>query len=83
MSEATTRIEQRLANCLELAFPDLPPAEITNASSGTVAGWDSVATLMLVSTVEEEFGIMIGFDRVAELSSFVALRDFLEQKLAA
>jgi acyl carrier protein len=83
MIDRTERVERRLKNCFELALPQIEASRLTASTSDTVEGWDSVATLMLVSTVEEEFGISVGFDRLAELTSYAAFRDYLVQKLGA
>ena len=73
-------IALRLANCFQTVFPNLPEAEIPSASQVSLAAWDSVNAIMLVNVIEEEFGIEMDFDRLAELSSFGGIHDYLSQE---
>lgn len=66
-------IERRLENCFRIVFPDLPEHQISSASQTTVANWDSIATVTLVSMIDEEFGIELDLDNLAELDSFNSL----------
>ena len=75
------RIQKRLSRIFNKAFPDLDPAAAPAATMETVAGWDSVATLTLFMLCEEDFGIKIGYDRIAETKSFADLFKLLEGKL--
>ncbi len=50
---------ERLASCFAVAFPELSEAEIPLASHSSIANWDSLATVTLVSLVEEEFKISV------------------------
>jgi acyl carrier protein len=43
----------------------------------SVAAWDSVAAITLVSVIEEEFGILMDLDRLADLDSFEQVLDFV------
>jgi acyl carrier protein len=79
MSEAST--QQRLAQCFQAVFPDIPVSEIAGASADTVSDWDSVAQVTLVSVVEEEFGVMLAEERYGELLSFSAWCEHLETLL--
>lgn len=75
MSEAST---QQLIQCFQAVFPNLSASEITGASTDTVADWDSVAQVTLISVVEESFGVMLAEERYGELTSFSAWREHLE-----
>jgi acyl carrier protein len=55
----------------------LSPAEIEAATQVSVAAWDSVAAITLVSVIEEEFGILMDLDRLADLDSFEQVLDFV------
>lgn len=72
---------KRLASCFRLVFPDLPGAEIPSASQGTVAAWDSVAAITLVNVIEEEFGVELDLDNLADLDSFPKVRNYLQERL--
>jgi len=46
---------KRLLTCFRTVFGELPDAEILNATTSTLAAWDSVASITLVNVIEEEF----------------------------
>lgn len=52
------------------AFPELDEQRIASASPKTVAVWDSIATVTLVSLIEGEFGIEVEPDAFDRLVSF-------------
>jgi acyl carrier protein len=72
--------EARLARCFSAVFPELSADGITNASSTSVTGWDSVAGVTLFAVVEEEFGISIEGDDLAKFDSFAGFLSYLQQK---
>lgn len=74
---------KRLSSCFQVVFPDLPEQEIPRASQQTVAAWDSVAAITLVNVIEEEFGLEMDLDDMADLDSFQKVRDYLEKRLQA
>jgi len=59
----------------------MPEADIPEARQPSVAAWDSVNAIMLVNVIEEEFGIEMDFDRLAELDSFRRIHDYLSQEM--
>jgi acyl carrier protein len=73
-------ITPRLITCFQTVFPDLPAAEIPAASQATVAAWDSVAAITLVNVIEEEFGIQMDLDQLADLDSFTRVHDYLSRE---
>jgi acyl carrier protein len=72
----------KLQECFALVFPDLAEAEIPNASMASVGSWDSVASINLVTVIEEEFGIQLEPEELEEMASFATVLDLLERKLA-
>jgi acyl carrier protein len=76
-------IATRLTNCFQTVFPDLPAGQIQTATQKTVAAWDSTAAIMLVNVIEDEFGIQMDFDRLAELDSFEAIRRYVAEQNGA
>jgi acyl carrier protein len=72
-------VESRLVNCFAIAFPELNPREIPVASAGSLASWDSLAGITLISLVEEEFGVSIPPDDVPDLVSFELILDYLKR----
>lgn len=63
-------VRERLVDCFHTVFPSLTEAEIVSASQGSIAKWDSVATITLVNVIEDEFGIELDLDQLGELDSF-------------
>ena len=74
-------LDTRRANCFAAVFPDLNAQEIRQASQASVAVWDSINALTLVNVIEEEFGIQIDLEAVAELSSFPLILEYLRGRL--
>ena len=72
-------IESRLLNCFATAFPELGPQEIPSVSMGSLASWDSLAGITLLSLIEEEFSISISPDGAAGLLSFELILDYLRR----
>jgi hypothetical protein len=72
-------LESRLVNCFATVFPELAPQEIPAVSMGSLASWDSVAGITLLSVIEEEFSLSILPDDVAGLVSFELILDYLRR----
>jgi acyl carrier protein len=75
-------VEQRLQTVFAAVFPDLPAEKIRTASQESVATWDSIAAITLINLIEEEFGIEMDFDDVADLTSFSRIAEYLKGKLS-
>ena len=75
-----SNIQERLINCFGTVFPSLSPDEIPRAADTSVAEWDSLATVTLVSVIEEEFGVTIMPEDYERMTSFAAVRRCLEEK---
>lgn len=76
-------MEGRLSGCFLNVFPDLEPGQVAGASTDTVAAWDSVAQITLLSAVSEEFGIEFEPDAYADLVSYDQLRMYLKNHASA
>jgi len=72
---------QRLLQCFATVFPNLGPDEITQASPASVGNWDSLATINLVSVLEEEFGMQFPPEDLQYLVSYEMILNYLESKL--
>lgn len=72
---------QRLTNCFQTVFPDLPEAGIATASTATLAAWDSVAAITLMNVLEDEFGFEMDLDDLADLDSFGKVYSYLQKRL--
>ena len=69
----------RLVKCFAAIFPDLSEGQIESASSTNMDEWDSVATVTLITLIEEEFGIEVEADDLERLVSFQSVLAYLEQ----
>jgi acyl carrier protein len=73
-------LEERLASCFSVVFPDLNADEIKRASNTSVATWDSLATVTLISLIEEEFKLSLPPDDFEYLVSFDLTADCLKRR---
>ncbi len=69
----------RLVRCFSAVFPSLSTDSITVASASNTEAWDSVASVTLVATIEEEFGIEMEIQDLVELISFEKVLDYLQK----
>lgn len=76
-----TEIESRVARCFGNVFPDLPESDRPRASQASLASWDSVAHITLISAVSEEFGIDLEDESYESLSSFPLVVECVREKL--
>jgi acyl carrier protein len=72
---------QRLTNCFQVVFPDLPQETLASASTATVPAWDSIAAITLMNVIEEEFGFQMDLDDLADLDSFAKVYSYLQKRL--
>lgn len=78
---APNELDERLSRCFQTVFPDLSAAEIPSASTSSVGQWDSVATITLLSVIQEEFALEVSLDDYEELGSFALVRSYLGERL--
>lgn len=64
------RIEKRLTRIFIQAFPSCEKDKAKHASVYNTDGWDSIGTLTLLSLIDEDLGIKIGYDRIGNIKSF-------------
>jgi acyl carrier protein len=69
----------RLVKCFGAVFPEVPEAELPQASTATVAAWDSLASITLLTVLEEEFGIAIDPEQLEHLQSFQSVLEYVER----
>ncbi|MGB7762202.1 MAG: acyl carrier protein [Bryobacteraceae bacterium] len=74
--------KEKVTRCFSSVFPDIRPDEIPSASTSTVAAWDSVAHVTLLSSIAEEFGLDFDFEDFEDLVSYASIVDYLERKPA-
>jgi acyl carrier protein len=75
-------VKTRLERCFSAVFPALSAAQIVQASPGSVAAWDSVASVTLFALIEEEFALEIDVQDMQALLSFERLLEYLRPKAA-
>lgn len=73
-------LSQRLAGCFSSAFPQLSAEEIQQASTETLAQWDSMALVLLTSLVEEEFKVQIAPADLDYFTSYAGILVYLQNK---
>ena len=75
-------LEDRLVRCFSSVFPSLNEDEIRNASVDSVPGWHSLASVTLISVVQEEFGVQVGLTDLPNLVSFSAVQNYVRHHAA-
>jgi acyl carrier protein len=70
----------RLAQCFMAVFPGLKAGDVSQASVENIGSWDSLATMRLVSTIEQEFEIEIEADALDQMSSFQQIAERLREQ---
>jgi acyl carrier protein len=73
-------IRERVSRCFSNVFPNLREEEIQRASTASLAAWDSVAHVTVLSAIAEEFGQSFELEDFEELVSFQLIVDHLENK---
>jgi acyl carrier protein len=73
-------VQSKLIRCFSLTFPFLPTESITRCSAQTVAQWDSVAQITLLTLIAEEFEIEIDFEEFENALSFETLANRLRER---
>jgi acyl carrier protein len=75
------KVATGLTKCFAAVFPELTPEEILVATPATVKSWDSVATLNLLTVIEEEFVIEIDFTTLLESLSYEQIAVYVRMRL--
>ncbi len=76
-----SNIQPRVAACFLNVFPELAEADVTRASQASLAQWDSVAHVTLLSAIAEEFQIELDEESFESLASYLLIVDFVEGRL--
>lgn len=66
-------IQEKLARCFSLTFPQMDPGRYPAASVENTVEWDSVAQVTLLSLIGDEFGIEVDYEEFEGATSFEAL----------
>jgi acyl carrier protein len=76
-------IQSRLMRCFLAVFPELSENDVLAATPSTVIGWDSVATLNLITVMEEEFAVQIDFVDLMDGLSYEQIAAYLQKRMVA
>jgi acyl carrier protein len=71
-------LEHRLVRCFSSVFPELNEDQIRNASVDSVPDWHSLASVTLISVVQEEFGVQVRLTDLPNLVSFSAVQNYVQ-----
>jgi acyl carrier protein len=74
-------LDDRLTRCFASVFPALEVHQIHTASVESVAAWDSLAAVTLIAVLEQEFDTQIDLMEMPELTSYHAVRDYLQRQI--
>lgn len=74
-------VEERLHRILQVVLGVEPDQLSDRTTAADVEGWDSLAHVTLMFSIEQEFGIQFAGDEFANLSDVGALRALIEAKL--
>ncbi len=70
------RIQEIAAGIFGIPVDDMPP----DASTDTLAGWDSLRHLELMLAIEMEFGVHVSSEAMPALLSLEAIEDYLREQ---
>lgn len=76
-------VDERLEEVFRSVFDDEQLALTDDMTAADVPGWDSLAHINLMFTIESEFGITFRGDELAELADIGQLKRFLRSAVAA
>lgn len=71
---------ERLVYCFEQVFPDLSRSTIPECTQSTVAAWDSIAHVTLMSLIGEAFEIEIDFEEFEDATSFASVLEVVRAR---
>jgi acyl carrier protein len=74
-------LDDRLMRCFASVFPTITPDQIHAASVESVPAWDSLAAVTLIAVLEQEFDTQIDLMEFPELTSYHAVRDYLQRQI--
>jgi acyl carrier protein len=74
-------LDDRLTRCFASVFPALGRDQVREASVETVSAWDSLAAVTLIAVLEQEFDTQIDLMEMPELTSYQAVRDYLQRQI--
>lgn len=61
---------ERLIRCFAAVFDDVDEKEIPNLEAKNTKGWDSLAFVMLMNLIQQEFSVEIPLEEMETMDSF-------------
>ena len=77
----TEQSEQKLGDVFRAVMNLESGTDVTTLRQLSTPAWDSLAHVSLVAAVESEFGIAIDIEDSLELTSYQAVKLFLEERV--
>jgi len=76
----TQENERKLTEVFRAVLSLGPDSDVTGVRQLSTPGWDSLAHVSLVAAIESEFGISIDIADSLELTSYPAVKLYLEEQ---
>jgi len=76
----TDQAEAKLQEIVRAALDLRPGTDVTRVRQLTVEGWDSLAHVSLMLAIESEFAVSIDIADQIRLTSYPAIRQYLEER---
>jgi acyl carrier protein len=73
-------LKNRLSGCFGAVFPGRSAEELMRADRETMQEWDSLASITLLTVVQEEFQVTIDLFDLEKFGSFSALLEYLAEQ---
>jgi|HubBroStandDraft_6_1064221.scaffolds.fasta_scaffold1383048_1 acyl carrier protein len=74
--------KSRLLDCFAAVFPSLSREQIERAEQANLPEWDSIATVTLITVIEDEFHVEIPATEIENLVSFDNVLKFVASAAA-
>jgi acyl carrier protein len=81
MAKATDDINTRLKDFLAGQFNVGKDSIREDLSFGDLPQWDSLGHMSLMAAIEDQFGVEVNADAIADLVNFKAIHDFLKKSI--
>jgi acyl carrier protein len=76
-------LDARLLRCFSSVFADLSAEQIRAASVESLGAWDSLAAVMLIAVLQQEFGLQIALADYPKLKSFQGVETYIRSRNGA
>jgi len=77
-----TDTKDRVSRCFSIVFPGIRQEDIPLASPASMAAWNSLAHIRLLSVIGEEFGLEPDMEDFEELTSYPLILDWVGKKVS-